>query len=184
MDDNTENHNENSWERLWRELVRRTCGPFKHVSFVIYFLVATVIIGGIGFWLELYVYVFSAQPKPENIDPLLAMRTAVTTFFPALTGTACLQLIWAEDHRKPLRAFGVFFLVIMTIVALVIAPTQFITSNSALTVGFVASLASLWAWWIANAEQKDLLDDIDPDDSIGGKKVDVDLPGNLDGFTV
>jgi len=170
-----------SWVELARELKKRTIEPLAHVSFVIYFVVAVIVIGGIGFWIELYAYLLFATPPAGQADPVSALRTAIITFFPALTGSACLQLVWAESHQKSLRAFGILFLCLMTVMALAIS-TNAVGNRSALVVGFVASIAALWTWWIANARQKDLLD-IDPDAPLGGKQ-DASLSGDLDGFSI
>ena len=180
-----DNHTEsavNSWIKLGNALKRRTLEPFAHVSFVIYFIVAVVIIGGIGVWMELYAFFLpSAQPIASS-EPLVPLRSAVVTFFPALTASACLQLIWAENDHKFLRSFGVLFLTLMTTIALLISPHA-MGNSSALTVGIIASMGSLWMWWIANAKQNDFLD-IDSDAPLGGKATDTELMGNLDGFNV
>lgn len=173
---------DNSWVLLWRELKKRTVEPFSHVSFVIYFLIAVIAIGGIGFWIELFDYAIYTTPHTEQADPLSSLRTAVITFFPALAGSACLQLVWAENHQKSLRAFGALFLCLMVIIALAISPNA-VSNFSALAWGFISSIAALWTWWIANAYQTDLRDDIDPDASLGGDK-DAKLSGDLSGFTV
>lgn len=176
-------HSNNSWAELGRELRSRSIDPLSHVSFVIYFFVAVVIVGGIGFWIELYGYAFSVIGDGVQLDPVTGVRTAVVTFFPALTGSACLQLIWAESNLKSLRAFGVFFLAITTVVALLIASTKAVGNTGALAVGCLFTLASFWAWWIANAKQRDLLD-INADAPLGGDTTDGSLPGDLNGFTV
>lgn len=170
-----------SWGELWRELKKRTTEPFSHASFVIYFFVAVIVIGGIGFWIELYNYLILATPNSGQESSVSALRTSVITFFPALAGSACLQLVWAESHQKSLRAFGILFLCLTTVIALAISPAA-IVNSSALLFGFFSSIVALWIWWIANAKQKDLLD-IDPDAPLGGNK-DAVLSGDLNGFTI
>ncbi len=169
-----------SWVELWRELKKRSVEPFSHASFVIYFVVAVIVIGGIGFWIELYSYLIFASPSTAQEGSVSALRTSVITFFPALAGSACLQLVWAESHQKSLRAFGILFLCLTTVIALAISPAA-VGNSSALLLGFLSSIVALWIWWIANAKQKDFLD-IDPDAPLGGNK-DADLSGDLDGFT-
>lgn len=181
MSANNVKHQSSSWIELGRELKKRTLEPFSHASFVIYFIVAVVAIGGVGFWLELYAYLLHDTPPPEQTDSLAALRTAVITFFPALAGSACLQLVWAESHQKSLRAFGILFLCLMTVVALAISPSV-VGNRWALILGSISSIASLWTWWIANAKQQDLLD-IDPEAPLGGDK-DATPVGDLSGFTV
>ena len=174
-------HKSSSWKALLGELKRRTLEPLGHPSFVIYFVVAVVIIGGIGLWLELYKYIFFATSSGEK-DPVSPLRTAVITFFPALAGTACLQIVWAE-HQKAIRSFGILFLCLMTVTALAISPSA-IGNHAALIIGGFSSVAALWTWWVANANQKELLDSIDSDAPLGKKNAAAPLSGNLENFVV
>lgn len=175
----------NSWTELWNELKWRTTEPCNHVSFVLYFFVSVIVVGLLGFWIELYSYLFSPaiplDPNHPPIDPLLPIRTSIITFFPVLAGGACLQLIWAENEKKYLRAVSVFFLIVTIATALIIAPVEKVSSWKALLVGFFASVFSLWLWWITNATQNDILDKINPDDSWGGNP-NGELAGDLSGY--
>jgi len=169
-----------SWSAVGRELSKRTCDPLSHFSFVAYFLIAVVVLGGMGVWLELYSHLFLEHTTPENTRSLASVRTALITFFPALAGSACMQLIWAENNQKSLRAFAAAVLVLLTMGALMIAPTA-VRHEVALGVGAFFSLIALWTWVIANAKQQDLLD---PDAPLGKKDLNAELAGNLDGFEV
>lgn len=96
----------NSWVLLGRELLRRSRSPLQHFSFVAYFLVAVVGLGGIGIWLELEA--MSRVPQ-TTLNPLVSVRTALISFFPALAGTSCMQLIWSDESKKALevsKGFG------------------------------------------------------------------------------
>ena len=169
-----------SWRRLRRELGRRSLEPCGHVSFVFYFFVAVVTFGGAGIWTELRAYL-NFVPTPNQPDPSLAsLRTAVITFFPALAGSSCMQLIWAEDHERSLRAFAVVILTVLLLAIFFLTP-EGVSNGLAITGGLVASIIALWSWWIANAKQKDLLD---LDAPTGGKAIGGELAGNLDDFTV
>lgn len=164
-----------TWTGLGKELKKRTVEPLGHPSFVIYFVVAQIIAGGAGIWLELCTYLLSSSPTS-----LAALRTALITFFPAVVGSACLQIIWAEDDNRTLRAFATFMLIVMSIFALLIGLLTVIPNCRAILLGACASAVSLWVWWIANAKQKDLLD---PDAALGGD-TDSGLPGDLSKFKV
>lgn len=154
--------------------------PAGHFSFVSYFFVAVVIFGGAGIWTELRSYL-NFIPSPDQPYPsLAALRTAVITFFPALAGSSCMQLIWAEDHERSLRAFAAVVLAVLILAIFFITPDG-MSDRAALMSGAAASFLALWSWWIANAKQKDLLD---PDAATGGKTTGGDLPGNLDEFKV
>jgi hypothetical protein len=168
-----------AWKTLGRELLDRTIEPAGHPSFVIYFLVSVVVAGGAGIWLELCTYlVTSFQSPPAQLGPL---KTALITFFPAVACSACLQIIWAENNHKAFRAFATMLLVAMTIFALLIGLIPIIPIEDALKFGVYSSLFSLWIWWIANARQKDILDDHDDDDPVGGDPAG-NLTGDLAGF--
>jgi hypothetical protein len=170
----------NSWHRLGRELRERTKKPCSHVSFVLYFLVAVVIIGGAGVILEGHSVLFH-EATPKNPQPNYGgLRVALITFFPALAGSSCMQLIWAENENKALRAFAIFMLTVLTIFALVVSPSR-VPDAVAFWVSSISAIVALWTWWIANARQLDFLD---PDVTVGGKDISADLPGSLDGFTV
>lgn len=169
-----------SWRRLGHELKKRSWDPVGHVSFVSYFFVAVVIFGGAGIWMELRSYLTFVATPEQPYPSLASLRTAVMTFFPALAGSSCMQLIWAEDHERSLRAFAVVVLTTLIVVIFFIAPDG-VSDRAALVGGAAASFLALWSWWIANAKQKDFLD---PDAATGGKATGGDLPGNLDEFKV
>lgn len=167
-----------SWGDLWRELKKRTLQPLRHPSFVIYFVVAVIVVGGAGVWLELITYLQAVAAK--RCPSLDALRTALVTFFPALAGCACLQLIWAEDHQRALRAFAILVLFAVSILALVLGLIPAIEHRTALFIGLFPSAIALWIWWVANAKQPDLLD---PDAPTGGDP-NGPLAGDLRGFKI
>jgi hypothetical protein len=168
------------YSALGQELWRRTRDPIGHPSFVIFFLLAVVGCAGLGLWIEVWAY-FSSDQSGE----LDSVRTALTTYFPALAGSTVLQLIWAESSGRSLRAFALlcaFMIVLMTIVSS--AGSKF-DDGTAIWVGIVASIGAGWIWWITNADQQDFQDKIDPDAAIGGGRDRVEsrqLSGSLDGF--
>jgi len=167
-----------SWVTLYRELRKRTVEPLSHASFVMYFCAAVVLVGGAGVWFELHSYVFHVPTVEHPLPTASALRIAVITFFPALAGSSCMQLIWAEDHNKSLRAFAITALAALACLVVAIAPSA-VRNSTALGVGLFASIVALWTWWIANAKQRDLLDI----DAATGKKVTAgELQGNLDEF--
>lgn len=161
------------------ELRERTTKPAKHPSFVLFFIFAVLGLGALGIWLELYSYIYpeSGRHPSQETD---ALRTAMLTFFPAVAGTAAMQLMWAES-TKHFRSVAFAILGAFLVVALIISPAR-ITNASALVVGVMASVASLWIWWIANAKQADLLDKINTSAPVGGDDVEVKLSGSLDDF--
>lgn len=176
---NSSNTSQSLFLDLWKEVVERTKKPKGHPSFVIFFVIAVLGFGALGIWIELYGYIYpDLMPWPPQ--PTDALRTAVLTFFPAVAGTAAMQLVWAESS-KHFRSAAFLVLVVFLVAALLVSPSR-ITNESALIVGVIASLLSLWVWWIANSTQADLLDVVDPEDAVGGQNPEVPLPGSLNEF--
>ncbi|MEO6563885.1 MAG: hypothetical protein ABIN99_12715 [Nitrosospira sp.] len=171
-----------SWSAIRKELRKRTVEPIYHFSFVTYFFLAVVVVGGVGVWLELISYFFLAPKTPTGDASVERLHTAVITFFPALAGTASMQLIWAEDNQKFLRAFAILMLFFFFIVALAISNPMIFQQCTALIIGFIASGFALWTWWIANAKQQDYLDNLDA--PLGKRDPQAELAGNLDDFKV
>lgn len=170
-----------TWSGLFKELLKRSYEPLNHPSFVIYFIVSVVIAGGAGVWLELCSYIIADMELKS--PSLSALKTALITFFPAVAGSACLQIIWAEDDHRALRAFATLVLFVLAILALLTGLISVIPIKCALFVGGGASLLSLWIWWIANANQEGLRDKV-PTDAPTGGSVGVPLAGDLTGFKV
>lgn len=168
---------------LYREIAdefkERTVKPFKHPSFVLFFIFAVLGLGALGIWLELYAFIYP-EKGAYSTGGTDALRTAVLTFFPAVAGTAAMQLMWAEA-TKHFRSVAFAILGAFLVVALIISPAR-ISNPSALVVGVLASFFSLWVWWIANAKQADLLDKINTSAPVGGDDVEVPLPGSLDDY--
>jgi hypothetical protein len=166
---------------LYREIAdefkERTTKPAKHPSFVLFFVFAVLGLGALGIWLELYSYIYPELGvyQSRKTD---ALRTAILTFFPAVAGTAAMQLVWAGS-TKHFRSAAFAILGAFLVVALITSPSR-ISNTSALVVGVIASLVSLWVWWIANAKQADLLDN--PSAPTGGDDVNRKLPGSLEGY--
>lgn len=184
-----------SWSqytRLFGELRERTLAPILHPTFVIYFVVVMVLISPCNVWVELYAYLLPSQSLPPATTvissaaavpspSLFALRTALLTFFPTVAAGTAMQLVWAED-RKAMRAIAMLMLTGLAVVTALITPDR-VGDGKAIVFGGLATVASLWLWWIANSRQADLLDKGDPDDPIGGEDVGAPLPGDLDGFT-
>lgn len=151
--------------------------PARHPSFVFFFFVAIVIVGPVGVWFELYGY---AIKIPLNAGPL---RSSFTSFVPAFLAATCMQLIWAEDQRKSLRAFSILIFAICT-AGLLLCNSSHVVDERAVQIGFVLVTLAMWMWWIANANQKEFMDDKNQffTNPIGGDNIDAPLRGNLDGF--
>lgn len=162
------------WNRLGEKLSGRLITPLAHPSFVLFFLASVVLVGGAGVWLELYNYIYTDAP-------ILGLRTAVLTFFPALAGSSCMQIILEENVDRALRSFAMTMLVAISALALWVAPSAIIGNSSALFVSFIGSLLALCLWWVANADQPAFRDD--RLDSPLGNATTERLAGSLDDLT-
>ncbi|HEV7270006.1 hypothetical protein [Pseudoxanthomonas sp.] len=170
---------------IGEEMVKRTKIPLRHPSFVIFFSLAVVGLGGLGIWLELYsalVPVNHAEDAKGALEELSTntLRTAFITFFPAVAGTSAMQLIWAESS-KHFRSVAALLLFCFLVTALLIFPSR-VSNTCAISLGVLMSLLSLWVWWIANAKQEDLLDKIDLDAPVGGGNPRARLNGDTTGW--
>jgi len=163
------------WRVLRTTLLARSVRPARHPSFVLYFVVAVLLVGAAGVWFELHKLIFDMSATRS----LSAIRTSLVTFFPALAGSACMQIVLAEDEHKSMRAVAVCLLTGLSILALVISPAT-VGDVLALVLAAVGSVVALWTWWIANALQRDLQDG--PDAAIGKADASSGLVGTLDGF--
>ena len=165
---------------LWNEICNRTTEPARHPSFVFFFSIAVILFGGLGIWVELFAYCLP-DPHPLDPGPSDAIRTAIITFFPVIAGTAAMQMMWAEK-AKHFRSAAFFVLAVFLVPALMISSTR-VDNGWAIFFGVVMSVISLWVWWIANAKQIDLLDQVNTSAAIGGDDPGVPLPGTTLGFT-
>lgn len=163
--------NQGYWSYLGLELKQRSFSPWRHPSFVFYFLIAVVFVGAAGVWWEIY-RIYNYKSGYGNL------RIAIYTFFPVLTTTTGLQLIWAEGGMRSMRGFSTFIVMLCLVGLLISMTTQ--SDTISLITGGICSLVALWLWVIANAKHPDFLDTSN-DAPVGGK-VDRALKGNLHGY--
>lgn len=163
------------WGGLKADLRRRTFEPLRHVSFVCYFLVAVAGVGALGIWVELINLCLAKPP----LDPS-ALRTAIATFFPALVGSTCFQVVLGR-YLKALQAAIFLATSILLAIAGWLISAHSLSFTISLPIAVLASLVSLWLWWIANADNPDLADEALVDAPTGGA-VGQTLSGNLEGF--
>jgi hypothetical protein len=165
-----------SWVLLGKELTHRSLSPLSHSSFVFFFVVGVVGLGGIGVWLELET-LSRIGSAPQT--PLGSLRTALISFFPALAGTSCMQLIWSDESKKYMKSFSTAMMMGAATVAVMTARPS-VSDTSALWIAGIASIVALWTWWIANAFQNEFLDP--PDAAVGGDAGAAQLPGDLSDY--
>ncbi len=160
---------------LGKELSRRTLAPVRHFTFWFYLVFGVLLFGGAGVELELLRYHYAA----EGADAA-SILTAFVTFFPALIGSASLQLVF-QDTIKPLRAFSIGVIVLSLILASWLTLDRTITKSTALLVAVPICVIAVWIWWLANAEDPTFRDLLDVAAPVGGNPS-RELEGKLTGF--
>jgi len=130
-------------------------------------------VGGVGTWVELF-KLTRPQLAPDPLDGLI---TSLITFFFALVGTSCTQLIIEESHSKALRALALFVL-FLAFVGAVLATAGVGSGKAGIVPWTLASIFALMVWWLANAKSEGLQDT----DAPTGGTVTKTLPGNLSDY--
>jgi hypothetical protein len=164
------------WKDFRDDLKRRWRQPFNHATFCFYFASSVLFIGSIGIWLE---FAFLAHSEWNDSTNL---KSALATFFPALIGSTCLQLL-LQNTLKALKAFSIAFMLFFFAIGGWLILDRDLSSWIAFPVGLGSTLASLWYWWIANADNADFYDDQPPTASVGGEDTGRQLDGTLAGFS-
>lgn len=165
------------WKHLRSELCRRTWQPFSSAPFVIYVLLAIVGLGCLGIWVEL---VKLARVDGDGSSD--GVLTALATFYPALVGSASLQLILYSTGRgdKTLTSFALLACIasLASVVLISVFHTQFPILTVRAAIFFV--LFSIWLWWITNADDPTYKSA--PIDAASGGDPDRPLAGSTKGF--
>ncbi|WP_114954999.1 hypothetical protein [Sphingosinicella terrae] len=164
------------WRDFRRDLARRWREPFRHATYCFFFIASVIFVGGLGIWLE-FVMLARSDPPASTTN----LRTAIATFFPALIGSTCLQILFGT-YLKAMKAFSIVFTLIFSAIGAWLIMDDALRPQTAFFVGGASTLASLWYWWIANADNADYYDDRAPTASIGGDDPTRPLEGNLTGF--
>lgn len=160
-----------NWTLLGKDLWDRFFVPWKHPSFLWYFLGGVVLFGGLGVWFELIDLFGQHSPNPDA-----PLRTALLSTFPAILGPACMQIMWS-DAAKYLKTFATAVLIGGIALAIVYA-RPIVADATAVHAYSWLTAASMLVWWLANAYQKEFHDI----DAPTGGNPDRQLPGDLSGL--
>ena len=147
----------------------------RHATYCFFFVASVIIVGGLGIWLEIVLLARADLPNAANL------KTAIATFFPALIGSTCLQILFGT-YLKALRAFSVVLTLFFVAIGVWILADRELAIWIAITAGASSTLVSLWFWWIANADNADFFDDDLSRAPIGGDNPTAPLDGSLAGF--
>lgn len=167
------------YARLGAEIKRRWKAPRKHPTYALFFIGSFLMFGAAGVWLEASKLIFGWGAEPGSTA---ALRTAIATYFPAILGSAVLQLGISESPRS-LRILGNVVSIAFLLLAIALIFSNTLLDWGAIVIGLLASVASLACWWIVNADEKSFLDE-PPEVATGGKDPTAPLLGDdaLDQF--
>lgn len=160
--------------RLKDEVVRRWNAPRKDPTYGLYFITSLIIISGAGFWLEVVKMLGGLGTLEESTA---ALRSAIGTYFPAVLGGTAMQLAISETLRS-LRALGQCLAWVFASLAILIVFAANLSDHWAILLGFAGSAAALAFWWIVNADDHTLRDDVPPEAATGGKDPSAPLLGD------
>ncbi len=177
MSDATDTAEISDWTYLGREIKRRTVQPFSDAPFVFYVFLAIISFGCLGIWVE--VVKIQLQQGTASYEGLL---TAMATFFPALIGSASLQLILSSTGKADkilvsfalIACFASFGSVVLISVFHAIVPTVCFWA----AIGF--SVFAIWLWWFTNGDDPTYKNA--PIDAPTGGDTGRKLKGNTAGF--
>ena len=156
----------NSFSELCKEIWQRTKEPLKDPTFVMYFICAILICGGVGFWIEVLKITISSGTTGFG-----GIQSSLSVFYPALIGTSCLLLILesVERSNKLMASFFVLVIFLTFSIAILIGFFNLFELHPNYTFGgtIICSVLGLWVWCVANGENPQLKT-INPDSPSGG----------------
>lgn len=142
----------NSFRLLRDYLYEQLAAPLNQFSFWAYLVLAVVIFGGLGVWVEVYKLV---RHSPAGVGGFLS---ALYTYFPAIAFASSMQLVIREDQHRYVRSFALLVGTVLLGIAILHALQSWSETTSVIT-GVVACAISLLFWWITNATDSNLHDD-------------------------
>ena len=164
---------------FWKEIGRRT-RAFGDSRFMFHLFFGIVLLGGLGIWTEVVEVIL--PNKKWSWDGILF---ALSSYYPALIGAACLQLT-LESTRKSNGAmvqFSMGLLIAAIFAGILIRIFEYNDAFPVLTFWgtFLLSAIGILIWGIANCDNPDLTSD--PSIASGGD-TNRALKGDTSGFKV
>ncbi|MDG7001768.1 MAG: hypothetical protein JRN15_21950 [Nitrososphaerota archaeon] len=133
-----------SIEALQDFLKTRLTAPWGHFTFLAFFIIGIIGVGGFGLWKEFY--------TAFHLDKWSAIPfiSALQTYFPAIAVASTFELVTAEKHPKYVRSFA--FVMTLLIFALAFLTAMPISVAIALSFGILGAIVAIALWVIGNAE--------------------------------
>lgn len=160
------------WKGLLSDVWQRLKQPLRQPSFGMYFVVFTLGVGGIGFWLE----AIKAYLNPTLEAKMLVPR-ALSTYLLAVIATAAADLILSEDLTKRyMRMLALSSFVIGAALGVLGLTIPFL--NIAFVCAALGTLLALLLWLLANSDNPKLSEQSPPVDAATGGNPE-NIQGNL-----
>ena len=140
----------------------RTKAPIGHFVFWVYLIIGVIFFGGLGIWLEFYLFLYNPTATST------ALRSALLTYFPALIGSISLQMIFEQPQNRRLMGFAVIYAFIFLGLAFFLILKPQLSEYVTFPVSIFCCLAAVWIWWIANALNPAFRDNINIEAPLGG----------------
>ena len=165
------------WKYLGSEICRRTWQPFSSVAFVFYAVIAIVVLGCAGIWVEIVKAMLTTEAGSNE-----GVLTALATFYPALIGSASLQLILSSAGRadKIITSFALLVCILSFASVALVSVFHAQSPDVAMKISIGFAIFAIWLWWIANAD--DPIYRNAPIDAASGGSTERTLAGSTDGF--
>lgn len=148
------------WKSLNEEIIRRIKKPLSHPEFILYFIFIITLTGMIGVFTtveaEIKLSVFSYRN----------LMISISTYSVALISSATADLILTkqETSERSLKLIGISS--ILLVLGLFWFGLSFLNGPFLLIPAIVGLILTLFIWWIANADNKNLTNDINPENAI------------------
>ena len=163
---------------LAHELCRRTAAC-KSFTLLAYVFAGVLALGGLGVWAELYKVLSATDPVTTG-----GVFTAMATFYAAVAGSACFQLllIATEKNDRVLTAFAFVVIIVLVFAGFALVGFRSVYPVTCMTIAILMSALAVWVWVITHAD--DPLYQPVPIDAPSGGPPDVDPKGDLSDFKV
>jgi hypothetical protein len=153
---------------FWRDLVatvwERVVTPARHPKYVIYFLGIIVVVGALGVIIPLVRNFIAAEPTDAEWRSVLH---SLCTYVLAILAAALADSIVSEKIKSTLRLLIFVFALLVAGAAITVLFIQSLEKGW-MIVG-VATVVALFLWWVANADNANLLEPTPAADAaIGG----------------
>jgi hypothetical protein len=165
------------WKDFFSDGMKGMKQPLAHPSFVLYFLVITLGVGGIGVWLEVY----KAYLNP-TFEALILVPRSLSTYLLAVLATASADLILStEQTKRSMRMLALSSLLAGTALALIGLNISFL--RWAYGCAILGTILALLLWLLANSDNSKLFEPSPPVDAATGGDPE-NIQGNLNGIIV